>query len=147
MTAVMDEGKVLIVNLAKGKIGEDNANFLGSLIVSDIVGRAMQRADRPEASRRDFHLFIDEFQSLTSDRFATIVSEARKYRLSRAISHQNFDQISPDVLAAILKNTGTLCHSAGRLHSGGQLLRLLRSSEHWEGGGYRRCTPRPFPAT
>lgn len=108
MTAVMDEGKVLIVNLAKGKIGEDNANFLGSLIVSDIVGRAMQRADRPEASRRDFHLFIDEFQSLTTDSFATIVSEARKYRLSLAISHQNFDQISPKVLAAILKNTGTL---------------------------------------
>ncbi|MDB4020212.1 type IV secretion system DNA-binding domain-containing protein [Planktomarina temperata] len=108
MTRVMDDGKILIVNLAKGKIGEDNANFLGSLIVSDIVGRAMQRAHRPEASRRDFHLFIDEFQSLTTDSFATIVSEARKYRLNLAISHQNFDQISPKVLAAILKNTGTL---------------------------------------
>lgn len=108
MTRVMDEGKVLIVNLAKGRIGEDNANFLGSLIVSDIVGRAMQRADRPEELRRDFHLYIDEFQSLTTDSFATIVSEARKYRLALAISHQNFDQIHHKVLAAILKNTGTL---------------------------------------
>ena len=108
MTRVMDDGKILIVNLAKGKIGEDNANFLGSLIVSDIVGRAMQRAHVAEDQRRDFHLFIDEFQNFTTDSFARIVSEARKYRLNLAIGHQNFDQISPRVLAAILKNTGTL---------------------------------------
>ncbi len=108
MTEVMDEGKILIINLAKGKIGEDNANFLGSLIVSDIVGRAMQRANCREEDRVDFHLTIDEFQNFTTDSFASIVSEARKYRLSLSIGHQNFDQISPKVLAAILKNAGTL---------------------------------------
>ncbi len=108
MSEVMDGSKILIVNLSKGKIGEDNANFLGSLIVSDIVSRAMKRAYQKEADRRDFYLFIDEFQNFTTDSFASIVSEARKYRLSLNIAHQNFDQISPKVLSAIIKNTGTL---------------------------------------
>ena len=107
-TWVMDEGKILIVNLSKGIIGEDNANFLGSLIVSDLVARAMQRAGMSENQRRDFYLTIDEFQNFTTDSFASIVSEARKYRLSLHIAHQNFDQIDPKVLSAIIKNTGTL---------------------------------------
>ena len=108
MSDVMDGSKILIVNLSKGKIGEDNANFLGSLIVSDIVSRAMKRAYQKEHERKDFYLYIDEFQNFTTDSFASIVSEARKYRLSLNIAHQNFDQISPKVLSAIIKNTGTL---------------------------------------
>jgi hypothetical protein len=108
MTDVMDNSKILIVNLSKGKIGEDNANFLGSLLVSDIVGRAMKRAHQKEHERRDFYLYIDEFQNFTTSSFASIVSEARKYRLSLNLAHQNFDQIKPKVLSAIIKNTGTL---------------------------------------
>lgn len=108
MTDIMDNSKILIINLSKGKIGEDNANFLGSLLVSDIVGRAMQRAYQKEHERVDFNLYIDEFQNLTTDSFASIVSEARKYRLALHIAHQNFDQINPKVLSAIIKNTGTL---------------------------------------
>lgn len=108
MTDIMDNSKILIVNLSKGKIGEDNANFLGSLLVSDIVGRAMKRANQKEHERTDFYLYIDEFQNFTTDSFASIVSEARKYRLSLNIAHQNFDQITPKVLSAIIKNTGTL---------------------------------------
>lgn len=108
MTEVMDSSKILIVNLSKGKIGEDNANFLGSLLVSDIVGRAMQRASQSEDERRDFALYIDEFQNFTTTSFSSIVSEARKYRLSLHIAHQTFDQIHPKVLSTIIKNTGTL---------------------------------------
>jgi type IV secretory pathway TraG/TraD family ATPase VirD4 len=88
----MDGSKILIVNLSKGKIGEDNANFLGSLIVSDIVSRAMKRAYQKEKDRVYFYMFIDEFQNFTTDSFASIVSEARKYRLSLNIAHQNFDR-------------------------------------------------------
>ena len=108
MTEAMDSGKVVIVNLAKGRIGEDNANFLGSILVADIVGRAMQRANMAESERRDFGLYIDEFQNFTTSAFASIVSEARKYRLGLTIAHQNFDQISPRVLSAIIKNVGTM---------------------------------------
>ena len=105
---IMDGRKILIVNLSKGLIGEDNANFLGSFLVSEIVSRAMQRAKIPEHERQDFNLYIDEFQNFTTTSFASVVSEARKYRLSLHIAHQNFDQISPRVLSAIIKNTGTL---------------------------------------
>ena len=108
LTRIMDEQGILIVNLAKGRIGEDNANLLGSLLVSDIVSRTMQRSNRAIGERVPCNLFLDEFQNLTTDRFATIVAEARKYALSLHISHQNFDQINPKVLSAILKNTGTL---------------------------------------
>jgi len=108
LNRIMDEQGILIVNLAKGRIGEDNANLLGSLIVSDIVSRTMARAGQGKASRQPFNLFIDEFQNFTTDRFASIVAEARKYGLALHISHQNFDQIDAKVLSAILKNTGTL---------------------------------------
>ena len=105
---VMDTRQILIVNLAKGKIGADNANFLGSLIVSKIVSTALRRSSIPEAARVPFYLHIDEFQNVTSDEFTTIVSEARKYALSLTIAHQNFDQVPRSVLAQITKDAGTL---------------------------------------
>ena len=77
---VMDEGKVLVANLSKGRIGEDNANLLGALLVSTLQQAAMSRADVPEEQRRDFFLTVDEFQNYRTGSFASILSEARKYR-------------------------------------------------------------------
>ncbi len=108
MQEVMDKKKILIVNLSKGRIGEDNANFLGSLIISKIISTALRRSEIPEAERVPFYLSVDEFQNLTSDNFASIVSEARKYSLSLTIAHQNFSQIDSRVVDSIIKDAGTL---------------------------------------
>ena len=105
---VMDEGQILIVNLSKGRIGADNANFLGSAIMSKVVSTTLRRSNIPEAERVPFYLSVDEFQNFTSDEFTTIVSEARKYALSLTIAHQNFDQIPPRLLNQIIKDAGTL---------------------------------------
>lgn len=105
---VMDERQILIVNLSKGRLGADNANLLGSLIVSHIVHQTMQRAGVPECERVDHHLYIDEFQNFTTREFESILSEARKYRLSLAVAHQYLDQLNPNVLKAVLGNVGTL---------------------------------------
>ena len=105
---VMDERKVLIVNLSKGQIGADNANFLGALLTSKIVSTALRRSNIPESERVRFNLIIDEFQNITSTSFKTIVSEARKYALSLVIAHQNTDQIDGEVLRQITKDVGTL---------------------------------------
>ncbi len=105
---VMDNRQILIVNLAKGRIGADNANFLGSALLSKIVSLALRRSAQTEAERVPFYLSIDEFQNFTSDEFTTIVSEARKYRLSLVIAHQNFDQVAPRVVGQIIKDAGTL---------------------------------------
>jgi hypothetical protein len=91
---VMDEGKVVIVNLSKGKLGEDNSALLGALLVSSIQQAAMSRADVPEEQRRDFYLFVDEFQNFATDAFATILSEARKYRLNLTVAHQYLGQLT-----------------------------------------------------
>ena len=105
---IMDNRKILIVNLAKGVLGEDMAGLLGSLLVCAIQQEAMKRATRPEDAREDFHLYIDEFQNFTTDAFDSIVSEARKYRLSLIIAHQYLDQLSDKVRKAILGNVGNL---------------------------------------
>jgi type IV secretory pathway TraG/TraD family ATPase VirD4 len=105
---VMDEKQILIVNLSKGRIGADNANFLGSAILSKIVSTSLRRSEIPEHERTKFYVQIDEFQNFTTDEFATIVSEARKYALSLTIAHQNFDQIPKNVLNQITKDAGTL---------------------------------------
>ena len=105
---VMDEKKILIVNLAKGRIGEDNANYLGSLIVSKVVSTALRRAFIPEEERVPHHLYVDEFQNVTTKDFASIVSEARKYALTLCIAHQNFTQVDPLVVDSIIKDVGTL---------------------------------------
>ncbi len=90
---VMDKQKILLVNLSKGKIGEVNANLLGLVIVSKLQMAAMARADLPEAERKDFYLYIDEFQNFITDSIATILSEARKYRLCLTLAHQYLGQL------------------------------------------------------
>lgn len=104
----MDHGRILIANLSKGRIGEDAANLLGSLLVTKIHLAAMSRADVPERERRDFALYADEFQSFTTSSFATALSEARKYRLSLVLAHQYLDQLAPELQAAVLGNVGTI---------------------------------------
>lgn len=104
---VMDNQRLFIANLAKGRIGHDKANLLGSLLTTQFQLAAMARTTQPEDSRRDFYLFIDEFQNFTTDAFASILSEARKYRLNLALSHQYLDQLSPELRQAVFGNIGT----------------------------------------
>src|SRR3989344_3389123 len=87
---VMDEGKILLINLAKGKIGEENSQFLGLILVPKILVAAMSRADVPKEQRRDFFLYVDEFQNFATPDFAVILSEARKYRLGLTVANQYF---------------------------------------------------------
>ncbi len=105
---MMDTGRVFIANLSKGKLGADKANLLGSLLTTQFQLAAMSRADTPETERRDFHLFIDEFHNFTTDSFAAILAEARKYRLCLTLSHQYIDQLSPEARQAVFGNTGTM---------------------------------------
>jgi len=105
---IMDNGRLLIANLSKGHLGEDKANLLGSLLVTQFQLGSMARAKRPESERRDFYLFIDEFQNFSTDAFASILAEARKYRLCLTLSHQYIDQLSLSVRQAVFGNAGTL---------------------------------------
>ena len=105
---LIDNDRIFIANLAKGSLGEEKANLMGSLLVTQIQLAAMSRTNVPEEQRKDFFLVIDEFQSLTTDSFISILSEARKYRLSLVLSHQYLDQIQPEVLRAVLGNIGTI---------------------------------------
>jgi energy-coupling factor transporter ATP-binding protein EcfA2 len=105
---IMDESRVFIANLSKGQLGEDKSNLIGSLLVTQFQVAAMARNRIPEEERRDFYLFIDEFQNLTTDSFASILSEARKYRLCLTISHQYLDQLSLPIRQAVFGNVGTL---------------------------------------
>ena len=105
---VMDDGKILLVNLAKGKIGEDASSLLGALLVTKIGLTALSRADIPEERRRDFYLYMDEFQNFATLSFANILSETRKYRLSLVAANQFLGQVDPNVLDAILGNVGTI---------------------------------------
>jgi hypothetical protein len=105
---VMDDGQILIVNLSKGRIGEDGSTLLGSLLVSGIQLAAMSRADVPEKQRRDFSLYVDEFQNFATDSFATILSEARKYRLSLILANQYLAQMEEATAAAVFGNVGSL---------------------------------------
>ena len=105
---VMDQKRLFIANLAKGKIGHDKANLLGSLLTTQFQLAAMHRAAQPEEERQDFFLFIDEFQNFTTDSFAAILAEARKYRLCLTLSHQYVDQIPLPIRQAVFGNVGTL---------------------------------------
>lgn len=105
---MMDHGRIFIANLSKGKIGADKANLLGALWVTQFQLAAMSRADVPEEERRDFNLYVDEFQSFVSDSFASILSEARKYRLCLTLSHQYLDQLKPGILDAVMGNVGSM---------------------------------------
>lgn len=109
---VMDERKILIVNLSKGRMGEGNANLVGSMLITKIYLAAMSRADvGPEVVRGlpPFYLYVDEFQSFANESFADILSEARKYKLSLTIAHQYIEQMSEEVRAAVFGNVGTMC--------------------------------------
>lgn len=105
---IMDQGKVLIVNLSKGRVGEDNAALLGAFLVTAIQQAAMTRANVAEAERRDFHLYIDEFQNFTTSSFAAILSEARKYRLNLTIAHQYLKQLDDETADAVFGNVGSI---------------------------------------
>jgi len=116
MRKIIDEGKILIVNLSKGKIGEDASNLLGALVVTRLQLAAMSRVDVPEEERKDFYLYVDEFQNFATDAFATILSEARKYRLCLILTHQYIAQLdtmtdkgkSTRVRDAVFGNVGTI---------------------------------------
>lgn len=108
MRNIMDEGKIFIANLAHGKIGEDNSALLGAMIITKLQQAAMSRIDTPEAERNDFFLYIDEFQNFSTDSFAVILSEARKYRLSLILAHQYIEQLSENVRPAVFGNVGTI---------------------------------------
>lgn len=110
---IMDNGKIFLVKLSKGKIGDVNANLLGLIIVTKLQMAVMGRADMPRDQRRDFFLYIDEFQNFITPSIATILSEARKYRISLIIAHQYMGQLSPkgdnEIRDAVLGNVGTMC--------------------------------------
>ncbi len=105
---LMDEGRVLLVNLSKGRIGEDASVLLGSLLVSTIGLAAMSRADEPPTSRRSFFVYVDEFQSFTTLSFVNMLSELRKYGVGLTLAHQHLHQLEPDIRHAVLGNAGTL---------------------------------------
>lgn len=105
---VMDEGKILLINLAKGKIGEENSNFLGLVLVPKILIAAMSRQEVPEEERRPFYLYVDEFQNFATPDFAQILSEARKFKLSLTVANQFIGQMEEEVKNAIFGNVGTL---------------------------------------
>ena len=105
--SIIDSGSIIIVNLSKGNLGETEANLLGSLIVTKLFQAALSRTNVPKESRKDFYLYIDEFHNFTTDEFASIMSEARKYRLNLILAHQYLHQIDVNTRQAILTNCGT----------------------------------------
>lgn len=105
---MMDNKRILLVNLAKGRIGEDKANLLGSVLVTKLYLAALGRQDTPEAERQDFYLYVDEFQNFSTDVFPSVLSEARKYRLNLILAHQYLHQLSENVKHAVFGNVGTL---------------------------------------
>ncbi|MDD3487544.1 MAG: type IV secretion system DNA-binding domain-containing protein [Candidatus Moranbacteria bacterium] len=105
----MDNQQIILVNLSKGKIGEINANLLGMIIVGKILISALSRVDMPEHERKDFYLYIDEFQNFTTDSIAQILSEARKYRLNLIIAHQFIAQLKEEISKAVFGNVGSIC--------------------------------------
>jgi len=106
---IINSGKILLCDLSKGKIGEDESSFFGSLIIAKIQLAALRRALIPEEKRKDFYLYVDEFQNFATSTFAELVSEARKYRLATILAHQSISQIeNRDIVKVILANVGTV---------------------------------------
>ncbi|MBN1263762.1 MAG: type IV secretion system DNA-binding domain-containing protein [Candidatus Pacebacteria bacterium] len=108
LNQVMDEGKILLVNLSQGRLGEDNSALLGAMIITKIQQAAMHRVRIPEEQRRDFYLYVDEFQNFATSSFMKILSEARKYRLNLILANQYMAQIDQEVQKAIFGNAGTM---------------------------------------
>jgi hypothetical protein len=104
----MDQGKIILVNLSQGKLGEDNATLLGAMLITKIQLAAMARVNTPEEQRRDFYLYVDEFQNFATESFSKILSEARKYRLNLILANQYIAQIPEDVQKAIFGNCGSI---------------------------------------
>ena len=105
---IMDNKKILIMNLSKGRIGEDASGILGAMMITKIQLTAMERIDTPEEEREDFYLYVDEFQNFATESFATILSEARKYRLNLIMAHQYIEQLDETVVGAVFGNVGTI---------------------------------------
>jgi hypothetical protein len=105
---IMDNRKILLVNLAQGRLGEETASLLGGMIITRLQATAMERVDIPEEQRTDFYLYVDEFQNFATDSFAKILSEARKYKLNLTMTNQYIDQLPLTVRQAIFGNVGTL---------------------------------------
>ncbi len=109
---IMDNSKILLLDLSKGKVGEDNSALLGAMIITKLQLAALSRVDIPEEERKDFYLYVDEFQNFVTDSFATILSEARKYRLNLTMGHQYIGQLSPEnnhkMRDAVFGNVGTM---------------------------------------
>jgi len=108
MREIMDNKKILIMNLSKGRVGEDNSRLLGALLITKLQLAAMSRVDIPEEEREDFFLYVDEFQNFATESFASILSEARKYRLALILAHQYITQMEEEVRDAVFGNVGTL---------------------------------------
>lgn len=108
MRRIMDEGKILLVNISRGRIGEDASRLLGALLVTKIQLAAMSRVDISEPQRRDFYLIVDEFQHFATESFVNILSEARKFHLSLVMAHQYIKQMEEPVMDAVFGNVGTL---------------------------------------
>ena len=104
---IMDKKKILLINLAKGKVGDINCNLMGMIIVSKILMAALARTDMPEDEREDFYLYVDEFQNFATESFATILSEARKYHLNLNVTHQYVGQLKEEIQKAVFGNVGT----------------------------------------
>ena len=105
---IMDDGKILLANVSRGRVGEDASRLLGTLLVTKIQLAAMSRVDVPESERRDFYLYVDEFQHFATESFANILSEARKYHLSLIMAHQYIKQMEEPVRDAVFGNVGTI---------------------------------------
>jgi hypothetical protein len=111
---IMDEGKILIANLPKGKLGEDGSALLGALLVTKFELAALSRASQPAEKRRDFYLYVDEFPTIATDSFIGLLSEARKYSLNLILAMQYIDQVEEELRDALLENIGTLvCFRVG----------------------------------
>jgi len=105
---LMDTGKIVLINLSKGRLGEENSSFFGAMFLTKIKQAGMERARLPEKDRKDFYLYIDEFHNVVTETFENIMSEARKYGLCLIVAHQYMGQLLPKVLSAVLGNTGTI---------------------------------------
>lgn len=113
---IMDERKILVVNISKGAIGEDSSGLLGGMLITKLQLAAMSRVDIPETERKDFYLYIDEFQNFATEAFLGILSEARKYRLALILANQYLEQLIEEIRAAIFGNMGTIvCFRVGPL--------------------------------
>ena len=105
---IMNTKKILLINLSKGKLGEENSSFFGSMFITKIKQAGMKRADLPEEKRVDFYLYADEFHNLVTNSFTNLFSEARKYGINLTVAHQYTSQLLPEVLATVLGNVATL---------------------------------------